>query len=232
MTGRIINTKHLLVLLLPLMVVCGCKKDNGTAPNPGITVLSFPDQNSICTTGTIISDAESSITFKWAATQHTEFYEVHVKNLLTNTESSKNSDSNQLTVNLLRNTPYSWYIVSRSSKSLVSSKSDVWKFYNAGAGVESHVPFPADVIGPLYGNTVSTGVTTLSWKGSDVDNDIVGYDVYLGTSATPPLFKSDVKTPYLNDVPVTAGNTYYWMIVTKDSQGNQSNSAIFQFSVR
>jgi hypothetical protein len=35
----------------------------------------------------------------------------------------------------------------------------------------------------------------------------------------------------LNNVSVTSKNTYYWKIVTKDSQGNSSDSDIFVFKV-
>jgi hypothetical protein len=34
---------------------------------------------------------------------------------------------------------------------------------------------------------------------------------------------------FLNGVAVSSGVTYYWKIVTKDIQGNISDSGIFQF---
>ena len=81
----------------------------------------------------------------------------------------------------------------------------------------------AEIIDP------SASQITLSWTGSDVDDDIVGYDVYFGTTTTPEIYTSDQVDSNLNNVALTADTIYYWQIITKDSQGNTSSSGIFQF---
>ena len=45
------------------------------------------------------------------------------------------------------------------------------------------------------------------------------------------LLKSNVVDMFTNNVVVTAGTTYYWKVVTKDAQGNTSESNMFQFKV-
>jgi hypothetical protein len=97
----------------------------------------------------------------------------------------------------------------------------------------SHSPFPADAVAPGFGQNISaTGSTVnLSWTGSDVDGDIVGYDVYLGTTTTPTLLKSNSTDQFLNNITVTSNTGYYWKVITKDSQGNTSDSGLFQFFV-
>lgn len=105
--------------------------------------------------------------------------------------------------------------------------------YMSRLGVMSYTPFPATITAPLFGAkvTASAGSVSLTWSGSDVDNDIVGYDVYLGTAAIPPLYKTNITDSFLNNVSASSNTTYYWKVITKDSQGNTSDSGIFQFSV-
>ena len=75
----------------------------------------------------------------------------------------------------------------------------------------------------------STSSVTLQWTGSDVDDDVAGYDIYIGNNSNPPLFSSDLNT---NELVVTVSSgIYYWKVVTKDALGNTSDSGIFQFRV-
>ena len=223
------------VFSVTTILLLGCGKGSNPTPQPvtpGQVSLTFPLQNSACTTGTVLSNTQSSITFTWNVSTNTDSYEVDIKNLLTSTVITQTATTNQLTVTLSRNTPYSWYVISKTAKSANISQSATWKFYNSGLGVTSHPPFPADVVAPLFGQSLAATTTTnLSWTGSDADSDIVGYDVYFGTSTTPPLLKSNVTDMFLNGVTVASGNTYYWKITTKDSQGNTSDSDVFQFKV-
>lgn len=76
------------------------------------------------------------------------------------------------------------------------------------------------------------GKVVLDWSGSDVDNDIAGYDVYLGTTvANMAIVKTNIAESITNDIAVANGTTYYWKVVTKDSKGNSSNSETFQFKI-
>ena len=227
--------KYLAIMFTALtsVIIGGCGSKSNPTPNPSATVLTFPAQNSACTTGTVISATQSTITFTWNSAANADSYELDIKNLLTGTLSTQTSSTNLLAVNLLRNTPYSWYVISKSSKVSATAQSDTWKFYNAGPGTVSHPPFPADVLTPSFGQSVTApaGTINLSWTGSDPDNDIANYDVYFGTAATPPLLKSGVTAMILNSVAVISGSTYYWKIITWDSLGNSSDSGTYQFKV-
>lgn len=124
-------------------------------------------------------------------------------------------------------------MVSKPSSGNVS-QSDTWKFYNAGASTVSYAPFPAELLLPAQGEThfsyLNNNGVSLSWKGSSVDQNIVNYDVYFGTSPTPPLYLpriTGMQTDYISVVPKT---TYYWKVLTRDINGNTSESVIFQFT--
>lgn len=222
--------KGLFLFLIILTTSCG-KKDK--APAPGKATLIFPEQNAACTSGTVISDTQSSIVFSWNTSTNTDNYQVNIKNLLTQDVVTQVINTNQLKVTLKRNTPYSWSVKSISGKSKDTTQSDTWKFYNAGPGSTSYPPFPAAITSPVFGADVSAtgGKINIKWTGADPDSDITGYDVYFGNNANPPVLKSNVTEMSLNDISVTSGTVYYWKIVTHDSQGNTSDSGIFQFRV-
>jgi hypothetical protein len=203
-------------------------------PAPAQASLTLPAQNTVCTTGTVTSSTESTIQFTWNASANTDSYDLYLKNLLTSITTTQNTTSTQLNVTLLRNTPYSWYIVSKSTKTATTAQSDTWKFYNAGPGTITYSPFPAEIISPTFAQnvTATAGTVNLTWKGSSVNpGTITAYDVYFGTTTSPAILKSGVTDSFLNNVSVTSNTTYYWKVITKDILGNTSDSGIYQFSV-
>lgn len=225
--------KYVLVLLC-LLTACHKHHDDGT-PNlsPDKAVQVFPVQNAACTTGTVLNGTSSAIMFSWNIAANTDNYRLGIKNLLTQTIHYKSTTATQLTDTLLRNTPYSWFVVSRSKNSADTAKSDTWKFYNAGLGTIAYAPFPADITFPQLNQTVTAtaGKINLLWNGSSIDNNITGYDIYLGTSAAPPLLQANITGMILNSISVTSGTTYYWRVVTKDAIGNTSDSGLSVFKV-
>jgi hypothetical protein len=58
----------------------------------------------------------------------------------------------------------------------------------------------------------------------------VGYDVYLSTVSPPSAPNFTLGSSNSSQkVTVTADTVYYWKVVTKDREGNTSDSGIFQF---
>lgn len=217
-----------------LLSACG-KKDHDTQPEdnnaPAAATLLFPGQNEVCTTGQDINDAQSSVTFTWKAASKASSYDLVLKNLLTGTEIAKKTTDVKQTLTLNRSTPYSWYLVSKSTASDITAQSETWKFYNSGPGVVSYAPFPADLIVPAYGAVVSGSTVKFSWTGSTVANGtILNYDLYFSTSTNPSLYKANITEPALDGVPIISKTTYYWKIVTHGPDGNTSYSQTSQFS--
>jgi len=224
---------RLIFLVLGLMLqACGGKHDTvPPAADPSKAELTTPAQNSVCITGTVVSDTQSSVTFIWNAATNANNYDLVVRNLLTATTVTLNTTQTQLTTNLLRNTPYSWYVISKSSTISKTAQSDTWKFYNSGPGVVTYAPFPAEITAPTFAEVVPAGAVDLTWKGSSVEaGTIVNYDVYFGTTTTPSLLKSNVTDSFINGVSVTSGNQYYWRVITRDNSGNTSDSGLYQFT--
>ncbi len=221
------------------LLIAGCsgskKSDNISPPPPGpkAVTLIFPAQNAVCVSGEVISASQSTIQFQWNNGVNADSYVLVTKNLLTGDTLATSAGSNSADVTVSQNTPYSWYIVSKSNQSSSTVKSDTWKFYNSGAGITTYAPFPADNLSPATGNTVtvpSSGKISLSWQGSSVDNDIVDYDIYFGTATSPPLYKSHNTSQSISNIAANSKTTFYWKIVTRDSNNNTSTSDVAEFT--
>ena len=227
------STLFLLVLLV--MTACPGSKDDGpdvdSIGDPGSVTLIFPDNNSECTEGSTVNDLQSAITFQWQASENADSYEVIVKNLENGDTQKTESNSNESTITLNSNTPYEWFVVTKSNDSETAPESATWKFYNAGEGVVNYAPFPAEALYPSRGGTISVNTSVvLEWKGDDVDNDIVEFEVFFGTDAIPSDTIGATAQNTMN-INVASGQTYYWQVKTEDAIGNTSISEIFNFKV-
>ncbi|TKD66511.1 Ig-like domain-containing protein [Flavobacterium sp. ASW18X] len=203
--------------------------NNGTVP--GVATLVFPENNKLCTQGTIINDLENTITFQWQEASDTDSYEVNVSYVESGVTVKQTSTTTEATITLERGKSYSWFVVSKSNDTNDDTRSETWRFFNEGVGETHYAPFPALITQPVNGATISnTTSVNLQWNGSDADNDIVEYQVYLDTNETP---SNSLGTTTQNSVNVTVqtGQTYYWKVKTIDAKNNTSESEVFNFSV-
>lgn len=228
------NGFYLFVFGILLMLSCNPDLDlvQAVLLPPSKVDLVFPENNSECTTGSVVSDTESEVVFEWTNAAIGDRYIVTLTNLTNGQEQFYQTKEISLPITLLRGTPYQWQVATELSDSKELTTSDPSSFYNAGPGLQSFSPFPAAAISPKNGALVTiteNNTITLQWDANDLDNDIVSYDVYFGTENPPELNLADITGSMQTNVTVVAGTTYYWKVVTKDTQGNESNSQIFSF---
>jgi hypothetical protein len=169
-------------------------------------------------------------------------YILKVTNLNTNTVQEQSSSNTSLSMALKRGTPFSWKVVSKSNSTTQTAESGTFRFFNAGAPVENHTPFPAEAVSPSRGATL-TGVTsiTIEWESSDIDNDLAAHTVQLLVSSEvldQVDFNNETTVTYqttttqsINEVAVEAGKIYYWQVKSQDEVGNSATSEIFEFRV-
>ena len=220
------------LIIFSLLQACESDSDLLDRLVPSATInLTFPEHLSTCTEGTSISETESEVPFSWEALENISTYKVHVTDLRTNEENVWESTENTLIISLMKGTPYSWYVTSVANPDKVRSENSI--FYNAGPGLESFVPYPATAVSPVTGASISVTSTTvnLTWNASDEDDDIIGFDLYFGETDNPAIFEEDIEESRYFEIPVSAGQTYYWKVVTKDSAGHESTSPVFAFTV-
>lgn len=230
-----IRSKYMLFwcLILPFINGCGGDKNGDgsiTEPEkePQIAALIYPENNTKCNEGTIISQTQSKVTFRWEAAAYANRYVLVITNLNDNSIDETLVSTNYLEVTLLRGTPYSWYVISKSTSSKATAKSETWRVYNAGVSTENYAPFPAELVSPMMGATTNTFLN-LSWKGSDVDNDITEYEIYLDKSNPPNTSIGTTTNTKVAVSDLDGESIYYWKIITYDNYGNNSESQVFEF---
>lgn len=191
--------------------------------------LVFPQENAFCNQGTNLTPTQSTVFFEWQPNDNAESYNLTIENLSTNVVSDFETSDFIFPVTIDRATPFRWS-VSYSHQNEIK-ESAIWNFYNAGEGIQTYSPFPAQIIAPTMAQSISaTNTVTLGWSGNDVDNDITSYDVYFGTNNPPSLNASEILVNELT-VPVTSGTIYFWNVITKDAAGNSSESGMYQFRI-
>ena len=224
---------RLLTLLIVAVVLFGCKKKDPPKP-PESAQLIFPGKNSECTTGEDVNATTSQVEFRWQASNNTDTYELIVTNLNNGNKQDITVASTQAILPIQKGTPYSWVVISKNSAVLQTASSASWSFYNSGFET-TYAPFPAEIVEPQMGLSVFKDINnevTLRWLGADVDDDIEGFEVYFSTENPPlSLIASPGPTTTTTDVTVAADTIYYWKVITKDSEGNTSDSGIFEFRV-
>jgi hypothetical protein len=225
------------------LLICSCSKAGSgsqiggsetTVISPPVASLMIsPAKDQVCTTGTDVSSTMSTITFTWQKSNYTDVYEVHIKNLLVSRDSViKTTSQLTLTVDLIKSTPYSWYVVSKSNQTTKIAQSATWKFYNSGPGISVNTPYPAQINSPLWGAQIAgQGYVTLQWNSGLTNSNIKEYDVYFSTITQPSVYKTQLATNQLQ-VYGFSGQQYYWKVVSRDNDGNTSTSETYNFYVR
>lgn len=199
---------------------------------PSKSVLSLPENNKTCETGASVSEAQSSVIFKWTAAANASTYDLSIINL--NNQAAilqANITAIEKAVTLNKGIPYSWQVTSKATGTSVTAVSDVWKFYLAGEGVTNYAPFPATLLSPASGATVSVsaeGKITLTWEGQDPDADALKYSVFLDTvDGQQAAVANDISVLTL-EVSVAKDTVYYWRVKSSDSNSS-SFSQIYAF---
>ena len=221
-------------------IITGCGKDSIPDPNPAI--LFLPDNGNNCNTAISISLDQSRVDFLWSKADNTNYYELIAINKSTNvkykdTTSGVQSNgeipqtiSKRLT--LPKGAAYSWSVISISNSTIVTTESEIWEFYLEGNVTGDFLPQPANLVYPSNEELISlanSDMVEFLWTSSDEDNNIFGYDFYLGTSIDNLTKLGDKISQTLFTQELVVNTTYFWQVITFDQQGNNSASGINQF---
>jgi hypothetical protein len=229
-----------LALLALFTSVSSCGGESGEAVepqaiilDPSTPVLSFPNNNEACLETTVVSDAQSTVNFRWNLARNTTNYELTVSNLSTNETQNFTTEVSQINVTLASSEPYQWYVRSVGAPGSTPAVSDTWKFYLAGPAVVNYAPFPPELTSPISGATVTpiNEVINLQWSALDSDGDLASFELYYdqtdGSTLQQTIAYETASTAV--EIPVENGVVYYWKVIATDAQGNTANSGVFSF---
>jgi sugar lactone lactonase YvrE len=124
---------------------------------------------------------------------------------------------------LSRAKTYYWRVVSVDPDA-GDTPGPLWTFRTA-AGSPPDIPsspYPADGAG------IALDHVSLEWRGTDRDQDVLTYDVYAGETDSPPLV-AQYQYPNTVRIAVSAGKTYFWRVVARDSYGLLAYGPLWSF---
>jgi hypothetical protein len=126
-------------------------------------------------------------------------------------------------------TLYYWMIIARDNQN-TSAIGPQWEFTT---GAKPNNP-PNKPNSPIPANAATNVLlnATLSWSGGDPDGDPVTYDVYFGTTSTPPKLVSNQSTLSYNPGVLTYDTTYYWKIIAWDNHSASTTGPLWHFTTK
>ena len=182
-----------------------------TCPMPGMPSAPSPLDGA--------TGVSTSPMLSWAATSNTDSYDVYFGTSTTPPLAGNVTSGSYPLSGLSPGTVYHWKLVAKNSCGNFTS-GIVWSFTTL-------CPTPGTPSGPSPSDG-ATGVSTsptLNWAAtSNTDS----YDVYFGTSTTPPFVGNTISTSY-PQTGLSYNTTYYWKIVGRNSCGNSTSGVLWSF---
>jgi photosystem II stability/assembly factor-like uncharacterized protein len=83
---------------------------------------------------------------------------------------------------------------------------------------------------PANGLSSCSRNPTLTWANPSSSVLIEGFDLYLGTNATPPLYQDSIDFTYVEVLNLSPSTTYYWQIVPTSINGDASGCIVNSFT--
>lgn len=213
--------KLIYILIIQLTLIsCGGGDDDPKEPEVvlGTFELTFPVNNTLCTEGTTVSKDKVAIPLRWNTSKNATSYKVKVTNTVSGEKIERTTNNSSIEVNLLKGTKFSWNVTAiLNDKEKLSS---TWNFYTEGISESNHIPFPASIT--LEDN--KDGTINIKWEGSDLDNDIKKYKVYLGDSESSASLIEETESTIIQNKSIDYNKKYFLKIITIDEKDNSSSS--------
>lgn len=109
---------------------------------------------------------------------------------------------------------YAWRVIIKQQPEAIS-EGPTWTFRIA------HAPDVPNSEFPIHNSIeVDPSNITLLWQSLSSDNNPLTYDVYFGSSFTPPLVASAIGSKFYNVGTLANNTTYYWKIIVSDNKDN------------
>lgn len=217
-----------LTIISFLLISCSSGGDDENQnETPNVPKIISPANNTLC--------IDNYVAFEWEYLKNTNndliIYQIEIAkdDQFTQITEILETESNYTEVGLEVNTAYYWRIKTVNSEGIASKYSKTYKFYTEGEIIVNHLPFLPELISPVLNTTLSTSTASLKWNATDVDEDVLIFDVYFGT-VNPPVTKiSGNYTIQTIDVPLQPAKEYFWRVVAKDNKGGETVGQIWKF---
>jgi hypothetical protein len=123
-------------------------------------------------------------------------------------------------------TQYFWRIVARDTKGAEAS-GPTWSYTTGGPNAAPTAPTNPQPADAAIGQPINV---KLGWQASDPENKPLTFDVYFGTSASPPLVAANVSSMAYDPGPLATSTIYTWRIIARDNLQLETSGALWSFT--
>ncbi|MBI5804640.1 hypothetical protein HZA73_01190 [candidate division TA06 bacterium] len=130
------------------------------------------------------------------------------------------------------NTTYYWKVFASNDKGVITA-GPVWSFTTLPHS--NQAPYAPVYLAPADGAPWEYPTLLFNWTCTDPngeDDNPLCYDIYLGTTASPPLFCPQYQKDWTLWSSLSYATTYYWKIVAWDIHGASTSGPIHSFTTR
>jgi len=129
---------------------------------------------------------------------------------------------------LAYNTKYYWKVIATDNHAALTT-GPIWDFTTqTPANNPPNTPSSPSPANHATGVSVNAD---LSWTGGDPDaGDTVTYDVYFGTSSTPPLVSNDQSGTTYDPGTLAYNTKYYWKVIATDNHAASTTGPLWDFT--
>ncbi|WP_051907785.1 right-handed parallel beta-helix repeat-containing protein [Flavimarina sp. Hel_I_48] len=233
---NILCSKLFLIFLMGVVTLSCSNNDDdaeGVDAIPDMASLVLPQNNTECEVGDVVANM-ASVAFEWNEATDAERYDLVITNLASQELTQRpNLTTTSIAVRLERGNPYTWKVISKNAVEDTTA-SESFRFYVAGEPGANNVPFPATLVSPASGATVSPvdGKVTLEWEGAltDTDEDPLTFTLFAdtvdGNEEPPQEWKGLTETSI--EIEVDPNAIYFWHVETSDGK-NTAISNTYSF---
>ena len=95
--------------------------------------------------------------------------------------------------------------------------------------MSNHLPFSPTIVTPELNTVVQEMSVDLKWTASDVDNDVLSFDVYFDIVNPPSTKIADGISETAVNRTLDPSKTYFWKVVVNDGKGGICIGQVWSF---
>lgn len=214
-----VNRYFVLTVIISFLFF-SCEGEFETSDSLTNLTLVLPLNNQECL-GTNLPNGKIRVAFDWEDVTGVNSYNLEYEDNVTGEQFMATSTDSNINLELEPGTQYTWNVTAIDEFGSSRTSDADFNFYTEGLAEENHVPFPAAI------NILDddNGSLTISWDGSDLDDDIEFYEIFFSPQNPPEqiLSETTVETTTVN---VQSGIIYFLNVRTVDENRNFSDSKL------